>query len=356
LFILSLLLGALLGISVQSAPAQAQPTGSASACANCHHAQAAFQSQTPMGRAITLPGSDPTLAENPKLTLTQGQYTYSVETQSSKSTYSVTDGKTTISLPIRWIFGAGVQAWVLERDGQFYESLVSYYPETRRLDTTIGDESLKPHTLDQAVGRPLTQRDLRECFGCHATNAVQNGELNLASAEPGVTCQHCHAGASAHLVAAVQGNGLDSAPPNLSKLSAEDISSFCGTCHRSFATVIRNHWRGRVNVRFQPYRLALSRCFNGAASRISCLACHDPHQDVVRTDVWYDSKCLACHTTSAQHAAKAAARATDEAKSCPVAKSNCISCHMPKVKLPDEHVTFTDHFIRVVKPGEPYPD
>jgi hypothetical protein len=29
---------------------------------------------------------------------------------------------------------------------------------------------------------------------------------------------------------------------------------------------------------------------------------------------------------------------------------------MPKVKLPNGHMTFFDHEIRVVKSGEPYPD
>jgi formate-dependent nitrite reductase cytochrome c552 subunit len=39
-----------------------------------------------------------------------------------------------------------------------------------------------------------------------------------------------------------------------------------------------------------------------------------------------------------------------------VAKANCASCHMPKVNLPGGHMSFTDHEIRIVKPGEPYPN
>ena len=62
--------------------------------------------------------------------------------------------------------------------------------------------------------------------------------------------------------------------------------------------------------------------------------------------------CLACHgpTKTASAAPVAAAR------TCPGAKANCTSCHMPKVELPGGNARFTDHFIRVVKPGEPYPD
>jgi formate-dependent nitrite reductase cytochrome c552 subunit len=43
-------------------------------------------------------------------------------------------------------------------------------------------------------------------------------------------------------------------------------------------------------------------------------------------------------------------------KACPIAKANCVSCHMPKVELPNGLITFTDHQIRVVRPGDPYPN
>ena len=329
--------------------AQGQPpSGTATQCANCHHAQT--QSQTPMARAMMFPAANPTLRAHPKLTVRRGPYTYDIETQGDKSTYSVTDGKRTISLPIYWNFGAGVQAWIFEREGRFYESLVSYYPAISGLDLTVGDEQLKPQSLEEAVGRELKQNDLEECLQCHATNAVANGKLNLDSFQPGVTCEHCHTGSSVHLLDAINGD-LESTPPRLSKLSAEDVSNFCGQCHRTWETVVRNHWRGEANVRFAPYRLANSRCFNGADSRISCLACHDPHRELVRQASSYDPKCLACHA-----AARPSNAATNGTKSCPVAKSECTTCHMPKVKLPDEDVIFTDHQIRIVRAGEAYPN
>ncbi|MGA9041926.1 MAG: multiheme c-type cytochrome [Terriglobales bacterium] len=327
-----------------------QINSGAAACAGCHRAQSASQPQTPMGRALTFPESNAMLKTHPKLTFRRGAYSYAVETRNGRSTYSVTDGKNTISLPVNWSFGAGVQAWILNRDGKFFESLVSYYPASDSLDVTIGDESLTPHTVAEAVGRPLVSADLKDCLGCHATNSLLNGRLNLDSFQPGVTCEHCHQGAGNHVFDAIRGD-FDSAPPNLSKLSTEDASNFCGQCHRSWETVVRNHWRGPINVRFQPYRLANSKCYDGADPRISCLACHDPHQDVVRQASSYDSKCLACHTPLTQPVATPVA-----AKSCPVSKSDCATCHMPKVKLPDENVTFTDHQIRIVKAGDPYPN
>jgi Cytochrome c554 and c-prime len=95
---------------------------------------------------------------------------------------------------------------------------------------------------------------------------------------------------------------------------------------------------------------------------MSCVACHDPHREIVRDDKTYDAKCLACHSTGAKpsagmQAAQAAEPAREVAmKTCPVSKSDCVSCHMPKVQLPGGHMIFSDHDIRVVRAGEPYPN
>ncbi len=298
-------------------------------CATCHHEQAQTQPLTPMGIGMQLPPNQTVLAAHPKMAFEKGGYRYSVETKAGQSTYTVTDGKDTLTLPIRYAFGVHIQTYVLEHDGQFFESLVSYYPTVGGLAITMGDERLQPHSLREAMGRPTGQQEITACFGCHSSNGT-----------PGLTCEHCHTGAQAHMDALAHGqSGV--LPKKLSALAAEDTSSFCGQCHRTWETVIRTRKWGELNVRFQPYRLANSKCFNGADARIRCTACHDPHRDLVREDASYDSKCLACHVST---------------KPCPVSKNNCVSCHMPKVELPGGHVTFTDHQIRIVKAGQPYPD
>lgn len=216
------------------------------------------------------------------------------------------------------------------------------------------------------MGREISKEDSRACFGCHATNAVVNGKLSLETLQPGITCQHCHDGALLHAADAEQG-AFDTAPPKLGRMSSEKISNYCGQCHRTWETVVRNRWRGPVNVRFPAYRIANSRCFDGNDPRISCVACHDPHQNVPRTAAAYDGKCLACHAPAltvplvrpaALRSNGGAQSAHEHAKVCPVAKANCTSCHMPKVVFPGGggHLTFTDHDIRIVKPGDAYPD
>jgi hypothetical protein len=132
--------------------------------------------------------------------------------------------------------------------------------------------------------------------------------------------------------------------PKLSSMSTEQTSAFCGQCHRTWEEIAGSGQMGVVNVRFQPYRLTNSKCYDTDDSRISCLACHNPHQEIDRTAAHYDAKCQACHDGG-----------KPSAVACKVAKSNCVTCHMPKVEIPGSHHQFFDHEIRIVKANE-YPN
>jgi hypothetical protein len=331
--------------------AQSHSQKPAATCATCHQEQALPQPGTPMAHAMELPPHTNVLAAHPNLTYRKGSYSYSVGIKNGRSIYVVSDGTNTISIPIVWAMGAQAQTWVLEHNGHLYESRVSYYPSIHALEITTGDEGLTPKNIEEAIGRPIGMDEAKACFNCHSTNAIHDRQLDLKAVHPGLTCERCHIGAQAHAAGMLAGSASAPIPPSLGKLQSEDISNFCGQCHRSWETVVRAHWRGQADVRFQPYRLANSKCFNGADPRISCVACHDPHQNVVRDISYYDSKCLACHGPSA-----AAAKASPHPKACPVAKSKCTSCHMPQESLPNGLLRFTDHQIRIVKPKEPYPN
>lgn len=345
--------GALLVWALPAFGAQARP---AYTCATCHQ-QARTQPLTSMGQALHLAQADPLLKTHPKMAVQKGQFSYSIVTQDGKTTYTVSDGKNTISVPVKWAFGAQSQTYVLERGGRFYESLVSYFKGLDALDTTIGDQVIHPTTLEQAFGRPLANSEITSCFGCHSTGTVTDHQLHFGSFHPGVTCEHCHAGAQRHLQGFLDGDPVYK-PPDLKKLSPEQISTFCGQCHRTWQTVMRNKWLGPINVRFDPYRLALSKCYDGVDRRLSCIGCHDPHKQVDMNDKDYDRKCVACHSPGAQLSLgmiKTHPHATSMPV-CPVSKRNCVSCHMPKVPLPGGHQPYTDHFIRIVKKGATYAD
>ena len=73
-------------------------------------------------------------------------FSYAVETRGGQSTYTVTDGKNKLSLPIRWPFGVHAQTWVFEYEGHFYESLVSYYPKIGGVTPPWAIPPINPHT------------------------------------------------------------------------------------------------------------------------------------------------------------------------------------------------------------------
>jgi hypothetical protein len=336
-----------------------KPADAAVTCATCHAGVVNAYAHAPMRHAMEPEGANPVLNTHPDLKLEQNGYSYSVQTKDGKSTYTVTDSTGSLTVPVRWHFGTHAQTWVLEKDGRLYESMVSYFPRANGLATTPGDQKLTPHNLTEAMGRELAVWETGTCFRCHSTGVKEAEPLDAAKLaaskpSPGLDCEHCHAGASQHMTDAVQGN-FKTIPASLKRLDSESMSTFCGQCHRSWDTVLRNRWHGPAFVRFQPFRLALSRCFSGNDSRISCIACHDPHQPLNHSAAYYDSKCLACHGEAAHAVASAKSPPLPMAKTCLVAKENCTSCHMPKVELPGGNAQFSDHYIRIVKPGEAYP-
>ncbi len=286
-------------------------------------------------------------------TFENGAYRYEIAPSDNGAVYAVTDGAETISTPVLWSFGHGKagQTYVLEHEGRMYESRVSYYLAIDGLDQTMGAPlGSTPKNMDEALGRRMTPDDVRGCFGCHATGVVRDGKVDLSGLIQGIQCEGCHGPGQAH-VAAVQAAKFDDLAINsLHAKGAEEESQFCGACHRTWEDVMLMDLQGPANVRFQPYRLANSPCYDTEEARIRCSACHDPHRPPVHEAKAYDDKCLACHAGPGPAAAGRAAPA------CPTATEACSSCHMPKVEIPGSHFAFTDHHIRVVRAGEPYPN
>ncbi|MGH9762210.1 MAG: multiheme c-type cytochrome, partial [Blastocatellia bacterium] len=290
----------------------------------------------------------------PHLTFREGPYSYRIDTTAGRAVFTVTDGTKTISEPVKWAFGLGVagQTYLFTHDGRYIEGRVSYYSENKGLDVTVGHPQDVPRSIEDALGRWVGVDEARACFGCHTTRAVTATSLDVDRAVPGVTCEACHGPGGEHIASMKAGNLKQEHIFNPGALNTEDLSNFCGACHRTWEQVGMMGLRGVGNVRFQPYRLTNSKCYDTDDKRISCVACHDPHEDVKREPSFYDSKCTACHTQKQ----KSGTEATRAAVICPVAKEKCTTCHMPKYDLPGGHYTFTDHDIRIVRPGDPYPN
>jgi hypothetical protein len=324
---------------------------STATCAPCHKAQTSGFAHAGMTRALESVRECEILRANPAMKATLGGYSYGITREGDQSIYTVTDGSQTITATLQWAFGLGSagQTYLFERDGRWYESRVSYYSAIRGLDVTMGAQDVKPANLEEAAGRRTGAADVSECFNCHATHSVRGTQLTLERMTAGVQCERCHGDAAAHLESTRTGAGGNT-PLRLGRLSTEETSDFCGQCHRTWSDIALKGPRGILNVRFQPYRLANSKCYSADDKRISCTTCHDPHRDVETSPAAYDSKCLSCHTAGASPATKASAHI------CKVAKKDCATCHMPKLELPGSHKKFSDHMIRIARANEKYPD
>jgi hypothetical protein len=326
------------------------------ACAKCHSDRAESQANTAMAHASSLVADSESLHAHPALTFKLGDYSYELHSDANHSALSVTKAGEMRSHDLQWAVGQGHmgQTFLYEQDGSFYESHLSFYSELQGLDITPGHERTTPATLDDALGLKQPATEIERCFSCHATASKTGNEFNPSHAMAGVTCESCHGPGATHIAAvnSQHGTGDMSNPAFLPPVDAVD---FCGACHRTWQDVVGSGLTGVgvFNVRFAPYRLENSKCWQKTqSSLLTCVACHDPHKPLVHDLASYDSRCLQCHAPSA-HAVK---RVANKGRACPVSTKDCVTCHMPKVRPPNLHSDFTDHWIRIVKRGAPYPD
>jgi hypothetical protein len=329
-----------------------------SVCLECHSGEASSQVHTPMAEAsFRIKEHTPSSKLAPE-TLHNGSYLYRISSDNLGSKLVVSSGKQSISANISWIFGAGVrgQTYILENKDSLYESQVSSFATLHGMDLTPGHSQIEAGDLKNALGERLSTSTARLCFGCHTTFSSTDSAFDVARATPGVRCEACHGPGVDHINAMKNGEVDDGlkAILNPAHLSPVALVDFCGACHRTGVDVVMSEGAyGPLNVRFQPYRLEKSRCWGTRGDdRLTCIACHNPHEPLLKNESSYDPQCLSCHSPQRGEAHGA----SQSHAVCPKASANCTSCHMPKYDVPGMHANFTDHFIRVVRNGESYPN
>jgi hypothetical protein len=330
----------------------------ASACGECHSKKTSSQLTTPMAQAAVRLEQRAPSPEIVPGSLQLGPYLYRISSGQLGSRLAVSSGKQSISASIAWVFGEGVhgQTYILDHDGAFYESQVSNFAALHGMDLTPGHTRVDAGNLKNALGEQLATSAAARCFACHTTYATTDSKFDASRAVPGIHCEQCHGPGVQH-INAIHADQREEALKtifNPALLSPAGSVDFCGACHRTTLDVVEStEAYGPINVRFQPYRLEKSRCWGTPGdARLTCVACHNPHEPLLHDASSYDQHCLACHAArgseSVGHDATPAV--------CPVATSNCTSCHMPKSDVPEMHAQFTDHFIRIVRAGEKYPN
>jgi hypothetical protein len=325
------------------------------ACATCHEGIVRSQVTTQMALTMTPAANSKILASHIGDIFTAGDYRYSVGKTANAYLLTVSDGAGKRTDTLQWAFGSGftAQSYTWWRNGEPYETRFNYFAITGRFDRTPGRLQAAPLTLDMAEGRKIAQFEARKCLACHSTALTTTEPISAAQFHPGIGCEACHGPGRAHVAAMKADTSTDLqivSPATLKPVQAVD---FCGACHGAPRDVVLAGTIGRITVRFPAYRLVKSRCWgtNGDA-RLTCFACHNPHKPLEHDPAAYDVACLRCHANGS--AGSESGRAHEAA--CPVAKSQCTSCHMPKVNVAEMHYEFHDHDIRIVKPNAPFPD
>ncbi len=347
------------------------------ACTGCHGDESPARPSAMM-RAATPAADSHFLPPGTRLHSDAQPLTYYLDATAGGGLALTTTGANGRAQKLDWVMGDGVlgRTFLYQADGRWFQSEVTYYTNDHALDVTTGlshDGSLS------ALGQVLTPDETRRCFACHTVHATTSAGFNPLHAEAGLGCEACHGPGQAHVTAArstgarstgarstgAPGPAMRAAIFNPAKLSPADSNDFCGSCHRTFsdATIATAGITTSAVVRFQPYRLEESKCWRATEDeRLTCVACHNPHEALDRDPASYDRKCVSCHQApkGAAHlaaASRAAAPQTSAPRAavCPKSTGQCTTCHMPKVKVPSMHGDFTDHDIRIVRPGEAMP-
>jgi len=320
------------------------------ACKPCHRGLAITQETTAMFQTGKHGSQSTVLNAHPALDFHEGEYNAGIRLTEEGAIYSVSDGRLSTVLRASWAFGSPQkgQTYLLQQDKAYYESRLSYFVNIDGLDVTLGQPASVPPDLESAKGRKLQADELRRCFGCHTTASMASGAFSPEDAMAGVTCEACH-GPGARHVERMKAGQSGRAPGSIfdpGSLSPVESVDFCGACHRTWADVVEMPGsQGVLKIRSQPYRLEQSRCWGEKGdARLTCVACHDPHQPLVRVAEAYDPKCLACHSQRAAQGSPGQANSV-----CKVATRGCVTCHMPQYPVAQVHGSFTDHQIRIVQ-------
>jgi hypothetical protein len=169
----------------------------------------------------------------------------------------------------------------------------------------------------------------------------------------GIGCERCHGPAGNH-PAAIAASFPQPAIARPRLAPAARIVALCGECHTAPAKTTPED---PSFVRYQASSLVLSRCYTESRDRLSCVNCHDPHQDLESSAGPYEETCLKCHSPSQSSSRGQTTQGVDLGKTeltrtvCPVNPQNdCLKCHMPKIKNAVPRTEFTDHHIRVRRP------
>lgn len=226
-------------------------------------------------------------------------------------------------------------------DNRLVQLPITYFTPASQWSNSPGYSPLKP-----MFNRPITSR----CLECHSTyfekisDTAELEEFDHTKIIYAVDCEKCHGPAASH----VEFHSKNSAKEaryiiNPGKLPRERLLDLCRLCHGgrmpktnpSFqfqpGDTLANYFSlqasglqaGDIDVHGNQFGLlSFSKCFT--LSNLTCISCHNVHENENGKIEVFSQRCLNCHNES-------------HGKTCrmtntigPSITQNCIDCHMPK--------------------------
>jgi predicted CXXCH cytochrome family protein len=315
-------------------------------CAGCHKEIAATQSQTKMRRTWH-DASTTQIPTNYAQKFSEGpapNINYSVRRTGPKDVQFQVQmpGQQPVSYPVITIVGGerhglvflvnvpSLQGSELPRpalnEGRYFQSV-----RRNGLALELGLPEEKPTTYETSIGRVLPPVLEKRCLSCHT------GPRTLGTrVETGVACENCHGPGQPHLLG-LASHSKDLGILNPAKLPVAERMRPCMQCHAG-TTFIEDAMPDETLISAQVVGLKNSECWRQSEGQITCLNCHNPHQDASRVVLVAraEKTCLTCHTLAVKN----------HAALCPVSRATgCVTCHMPD-KVSGAFV-MAEHWIRV---------
>lgn len=264
------------------------------------------------------------------------------------------------------------RAYLVEKQGDLFQSPVGWYSTTNRWDLSPGYAPERHHGFQRKIDD--------SCLYCHVSNANSTGNGRYGDPtfhETAIGCERCHGPGEGHIAFHLDVSTSEDQEPepdaqdpivnpsNLAPTLREDV---CNQCHLQAEYVIRRF--GREFFDFRPgdrledifvifisgarssaeaapqavshvEQLRISQCYQGASGEMGCASCHDPHSVPTASDRidFYRNRCLECHED--RHCEVPLAQRIDAPEG-----NSCIECHMPKPDTSNvPHTAQTDHRI-----------
>ncbi len=287
--------------------------------------------------------------------------THAFDRGAGRPTVQTRVGDRVFQTVVDYAFGSGDRGLTLvghDDGGRPYEYRLSRYSDPPGWDVTSG----QPRGTGQSElyqGMRITADAVRRCLVCHTTDArsIVTGK-GPEAADAAIGCERCHGPAGNHLLA-LKAHAEDPAIARPRLASGAAVVKLCAQCHSPRDPELPMIPGSAEAVRFQGTTLTWSRCYTESHDALGCVTCHNPHRDAETREPRYEARCLDCHGAGRSKPQKSRSRKSvatrkprAEAASCPVnPDSGCIGCHMPRVRIPMAHASFTDHDIRVHREG-----